>query len=217
MSEASDRLEAARRDLAAAEREAGNAADALRNAEHGIIHGGIAPGGLAGLSELAAGHARAARAHGEAILVGLGGIANAEGHDAIDSGEPMRLLMESGGHAKAAEESAARVARIAADPVAWLLAEARRHRAAAESQAERAEHVGDEFAAYLSARRVVRAAAMTALMGEAVARHAPASNEARIAAEHARAAREAEERAAPRLPPGLADELRADQRGKAGA
>lgn len=217
MSEASDRLEAARHDLAAAEREAGNAADVLRNAEHGVIHGGIMPDGLAGLSEMAAGHAEAAKAHSEAILVGLGGIALAEGYDAIDSDEPMKLLMESGGHAKAAEKSAGRVAGIAANPVRHLLAEARRHRAAAESEADRAEHIGDRFAAYLSARRVVRAATMAALMAEAVARQAPGPDQARLAAEHARAAREAEERAAPNLPPGLADELREDQRGKAGA
>ena len=217
MPEASDRLEAARRDLAAAEREAGNAADALRNVERGAIHGGIAPGGFAGLAEMAAGHAEAAKAHSEAIFTGLGGIALAEGYDAIDPDEPARLLKESIGHAKAAEESAGRAAGIAADPVRHLLAEARHHRAAAESEADRAEGIGDRFAAYLSARRVVRAAAMAALMAGAVARHAPGSNEARLADEHARASREAEERAAPRLPPGLADELREDQRGKAGA
>ncbi len=216
MAEASDRIEAARHDLAAAEREAANAADALRNVRYGVAHGGITPEGYAGLAELAARIAAEARAHGEAILAGLGGIANAEGYDAIDPDEPMRLLMESAGHAKAAGESSGEAARIAADPVRYLLNGARRHLGHAESEAERAEHVSDEFAAYLSARRVVRAAAMAVLMAEAVARHAPGSDEERIAAEHARAAREAEARVAHRLRPGLADELRRDQLEKAG-
>lgn len=216
MPEAPSRIETARQDLAATEREAGHAADVLRNVRYGIAHGDITPAGYAGLAEMAARHAEAAQARSEAIFTGLGGIANAEGYDAIDRDEPTRLLMESAGHAKAAGEASDEAARIAADPVRYLLNGARRHLGHAESEAERAEHISDEFAAYLSARRVVRAAAMAVLMAEAVARHAPGSDEQRIAAEHARAAREAEARVAHRLRPGLADELRRDQLEKAG-
>ncbi len=217
MPEAVSRIEAARRDLAAAKREAANAADALRNLRHGVAHGGITPQGYAGLSEMAARHAGEAKARSEAIFVGLGGIANAAGYEAIDPDEPTKLLMESIGHAQAAGESSDEAARIAAAPVRYLLGKARVHRAHAESEADRAEGISDRFAAYLSARRVVRATAMAALMAGAVARLAPGSNEERLAAEHARAAREVEERAAPHLPPGLADELRRDQLAKPGA